>query len=136
MEARPLDRLLRVDAFVEDPGRGEEQRRPQAGASRGADRQLEAAGIDEEARGHHALHPRARLQRAVQQVGLAEHAVQVQVEAGEEVARAEAEARRQDAHASLSVRRDEVRRVSAVRRPRRVAQRVQDREHPGSLAAA
>ena len=45
------------------------------------------------------------------QVDLAEHAVQVQVEAGEEVAGPEPEARREDAHVSVGVRRDEVRRV-------------------------
>ena len=43
-------------------------------------------------RRHHARHPSARLELAAEQVGLAEHAVQVEVEAGEEVARAEAKA--------------------------------------------
>ena len=40
---------------------------------------------------------------AADEVDLAEHAVQVQVEAGEEVARAEAEARRQHADAAVGV---------------------------------
>ena len=53
----------------------------------------------------------AGLERAEEQVGLAEHAVQVQVEAGQPVARAEAEARREDAGVALGVDRDEVRRV-------------------------
>ena len=50
----------------------------------------------------------------MQQVGLAEHAVQVQVEAGEEVARAEAEARRQDAGVADLVDDGDVRRVAVL----------------------
>ena len=49
---------------------------------------------------------------AANEVGLAEHAVQVQVEAGEVVARAETEARRQDADIAVRVDADEVRRVA------------------------
>ena len=48
-------------------------------------------------RRHHALHPLAGLERADEEVGLAEHAVQVHLEVRQEVARAEAEARRQGA---------------------------------------
>jgi len=48
----------------------------------GADRELEPAVPGEgERRRHHALHPRAGHERLPHEVGLAEHAVQMQVEA-------------------------------------------------------
>ena len=50
-------------------------------------------------------HPRARLERAAEQVDLAEHAVQMQVEARQPVAGAEAEARRQHARVAVARRR-------------------------------
>jgi hypothetical protein len=51
-----------------------------------ADRELEAAVAQDDTRSHHAAHPVAGLERAADQVGLAEHAVQVQVERWQEVA--------------------------------------------------
>ena len=102
---------------------------------------------------HHALHPRAGLEVPDEQVALAHHAVQVQVEAGQEVARAEAQARGEDDGVPLRVDRDEVGRVRLrlvdVRREgvgepddalcrRRRPQRADPphgRRHPGEAAA-
>ena len=63
-------------------------------------------------RRHHALHPPARARAGpAQEIRLAEHRVQVEVETGEEVAGAETEARRDRAGVAVTVDRDEVRRV-------------------------
>jgi hypothetical protein len=51
-----------------------------------ADRQLEAAVSQDDTWSHHAANPVAGLERAPDQIGLAEHAVQVQVEPWQEVA--------------------------------------------------
>ena len=66
-----------------------------------------------------------------QQVGLAEHAVQVQVEPGNEVARAEPEARRQDAGVAVVVEDGDVRR--AVLRGHVVEQRTDEGQRPLGL---
>src|SRR5205823_14312368 len=79
MKAGALDRVLRRAAFVEDRPEHTDERGPQARAARRADGQL-AAFAEDDRRRHHAGHPLAWLQRAPDQVGLAEHAVQVQVE--------------------------------------------------------
>ena len=70
----------------------------------------------------------------VEQVGLAEHAVQMEVEAGHEVARAEPEARREDAGVSVRVEGGDVRR--AVLRGELVEQRADESEGALWLAQA
>ena len=128
MEARPPDGRDRVEPFVEDPGRDADERRSQPRSARGADRQRDALVVESEARRHHALHPLAGLERLEDEVDLAEHAVQLQVEAGQEVARAEPEARRQDARVPVGVGGDEIRRVALGARPvERGEQRVHAR---------
>src|SRR2546428_71681 len=71
-----------------------------------------AVGAEEERGRHEAGPPRAGNGRAADEVGLAEHAVEVGEEAGEEVARAEAEARGQDTRVPVGVDRHEVGRVA------------------------
>ena len=90
MEARARDGVDRLETLVEDPGGDADERGAQPGAAGRADREREAVAVDRDARRHHALHPRAWLERDAVQVDLAEHAVQVQVVAGQEVAGAEA----------------------------------------------
>ena len=117
MDARTGDCLLRGQALVENPGGDADQRRAQARAAGRADREGEPVAVDREARRHHAHHPLARLERAHEQVHLAQHRVQMQVEPGESVARAEAEAGREHASVSLRVHRDEVGRMRLGPRP-------------------
>ena len=115
MEARPRDRVLRPRA----PRRARPRRPGRARCAAGSrrPRRPRAAGrpvrVERDGRRHHARHPGAGLELAAKQVGLAEHAVQVQVEAGEEVPRAEPEARRE--HADVPVRVDDGQ-VRGVRR--------------------
>src|SRR5437764_728502 len=78
----------------------------------GADRQLQAVVSQDDTRSHHAAHPLTRLERPAEEIGLAQHAVQVQVETGNVVARAEPEAGGQDAGVSLGVDDGDVRRVA------------------------
>src|SRR5436305_10685555 len=83
VEARPLDRVLRGAAVVQDRPEHPDERRPEARPARGAERQLEAAvtragGRENQRGGHHARHSRAGPQRLADEVDLAEHAVQVQ----------------------------------------------------------
>ena len=111
MEARTRDGVDRLEALVQDPGGDPDERSAQPRAAGRADREREAFCVDGDARRHHALHPRARLERDAVQVDLAQHAVQVQVVAGQEVARAEPEARRQHARAAVAVDDSQVRRV-------------------------
>ena len=82
--------------------------------------------VERKQRRHHALHPRSPGSSAPRkQVGLAEHAVQVQIEAREEVARAETEARRDDARVAVAVDDRDVRRVAVhVRRRSRTRRRA------------
>ena len=101
------------ETVTQDPVEHADERRAQPSAARGADRELEAVAVEHERGGHHAVHALARHERARDQIGLAEHAVQVQVEAGQPVARAEPEARRQDAGVPGVVDHGEVRRVAA-----------------------
>ena len=77
--------------------------------------------IECDARRHHAFHPVTRLGRTDEEVDFAEHAVEMEVEAGQPIARAETEARRQDAGVPIGVDGDEVRRVRV--RPTRVPER-------------
>ncbi len=68
---------------------------------------------------------RARLERLTDQICLAEHAVQVQVEPGQPVARAEPETRRQDACVAVGIDDGQVRRVPGARlRPERSEERA------------
>ena len=124
MDARPVDGRLRVEALVEDRRRDADERGTQPRAAGGADRECQAGAVEREAGRHHALHPRARLERADEQVGLAEHAVQMQVETRQPVPGAETEARRQHAGATLGVDRDEVGRVGL--RPADVGESVDE----------
>ncbi len=128
MRPRLVDSLLRLDALVEDRRGDRDQGGAEARAAGGADREHEAALVEREARRHHALHPVAGLERTMAEVGLAEHAVQVEVEAGEPVPGAESEARGQDAGAAVAVDRDEVGRVRL--RSRRAVERCDEREQP------
>ncbi len=116
-----------AESLVEDSGRDAHERGAKPGPAGRADREQEAVSIERDARRHHALHPVTGLHRPVQQVDLAEHAVQVEVEAGELVAGAEAEARRQHACVAVPVDGDEVRRVRLG--PGRVIERREQVEH-------
>ena len=86
VQARPAHRLLGREALVEDPGDRLEQRASEPRPAGGAGRELEAGAVEDDHRRHHARHPLAGNERSLQQVGLAEHAVQVQIETGQEVA--------------------------------------------------
>ena len=81
-----------------------------------------------ERRRHHRAHPLAGDEVADDEVDLAEHAVQVQVEPGEEVAAAEAEARRERARVPVVVDDADVRRV------RLGAAHVEHAARPGARA--
>ncbi len=128
VEPLPRDRGLGVEPLVEDPRDDLEHRAPEPRAAGGAGREHDAVFVQCQARRHHAPHAVAGLERPADQVGLPEHAVEVQVEAGDEVARAEAEARRQDARAPLGVDDREVRRVTYV-----VGAVERAAEHEGAL---
>ena len=128
VEARPVDRLLRLEALVEDPGEharrapcaAASRRRPRPRATRPSPSSASVGAIMLSIRSPGASGPR-------EEVGLAEHAVQVQVEPGQEVARAEAEARREHARRALARRRR--RGSSCGRRAARPVERVDEREH-------
>ena len=77
---------------------------------------------------------RRRHERLPDEVGLAEHAVQVQVEAGQQVARAKAEARREHARVAVRVDDGEVRRVPVGHEPG-VERREQRRRAPADRTA-
>ena len=86
MEARPVDRVLHLEPPVQDAREHADERRAQSRPAGRAERELEAVLVEGERGGHHALHPRPRHERAPDEVCLAEHAVQVQVEARHPVA--------------------------------------------------
>ena len=134
MEARPVDRVLGLEALVEDAGDDLQKRAAQAGAARGACRECDAVA-SRASDGAIMLAIRSPgSSGAGEQVGLAEHAVQMQVEAGHEVARAEAEARREDAGVAVRVEGGDVRR--AVLRRELVEQRADEGEGALRLAEA
>jgi hypothetical protein len=88
MQPWPLDRLLGRETLVERSGEHLDERASQAcPAGRAADED-EAVAVQDDGRRHHAAHPPAGLERPPDQVGLAEHAVQVEVEPRQPVARA------------------------------------------------
>ena len=118
-------------ALVEDPREHLRQCGAEARAARRAGRQDEAVRVERDRRRHHAGHPPAGLERADEQLGLAEHAVQVDVVAGQEVPRPEPQARRDDAGVPVPVDDGEVRRVLV--RPAAVERRG---EHPGERQRA
>src|SRR5437764_1432722 len=95
-----------------------DQRPAKPGSAGCADRELEAVASKNEAWSHHAAHPVTRLERPADEVGFAEHAVQVQVETGNVVPRAEAEAGSEDAGVSLRVDDRDVGRVAGSVRSR------------------
>ena len=116
-----------IQALVQDSAQHLDERRAKARPTGGPGRDCEAVVVEDEGRGHHALHPRAGLERAHVEVDLAEHAVQVDVQARKEVARAEPEARREDAGVPVPVDCDEVRRVADLLALAAVGRRI---EHP------
>ena len=132
MEARPVDRVLRLEPFVQDARDHLQKRAAQARPAGGPCCECDSSAVEGQARRHHARHPLAGLERPGKQVGLAEHAVQMQVEAGHEVARAETEARRQDAGVAVRVEGGDVRRAVLRRDP--VEQRADEGE--GALRLA
>src|SRR5687768_1092387 len=128
MEAGPLDGDDGIESFVEDADRDADERRAQARATGGADRQHRSLVPDRERWRHHARHPRAGDERREHEIDLSQHAVEVEVEAREEVAGAEAQAGRQDADAAGSVDGHEIRGVRTGEG--RVVEGVEERQHP------
>src|SRR6185369_8362368 len=112
METWPIDGFLGGQAFVQDSAQHLDERRTKARPTGGPGGDCEAIVVEDECGGHHAFPPRPGLERAHLQVDLAEHAVQVHVQAREKVTRAEPEARREDAGIAFRVDYDEVRRVA------------------------
>ena len=131
VDARPVDRVLRLQALVEDPG-GARRRAPSAGACRPRRRSRATRPSPSSASVGAIMLPSARpaSSGADEEVGLAEHAVQMQVEAGQEVARAEAEAGREHAGACRPRRRrrgSSCARRAGVRRARRASASTRSR---------
>src|SRR6476469_7569970 len=85
VESRTVHSNVCSEAFVEDAGDDTEECGPETRASGGATHERQPVTVEREQRRHHALHPGSRLEPAAQQVGFAQHAVEVQVEAGDEV---------------------------------------------------
>jgi hypothetical protein len=81
VDATTIDSGLRLEPFVEDPRRHGDESAAQPRAAGGAEREHEPRIVEHDGRRHHARHAFARLERAEEQVDLAEHAVQMQVEA-------------------------------------------------------
>jgi hypothetical protein len=111
VQARAVDRLLGGEALVQDSREDLREGGPKPRASGGAGGEHEPAVVEGDRRGHHALHPLPGLERPDQQVGLAEHAVQVEVVAREEVAGAQTEAGRDHTGAAGGVGDTQIRRV-------------------------
>ena len=111
MNSRTLDGGLWLQPFVEDARGHRQEGSSQPRAAGRADRELEPVAAENERRCHHAVHPGAGLERPAQQVGLAEHAVQMHVEARQPVARAEPEARRHHTGVAARVDGNEIRRM-------------------------
>src|SRR5439155_5043387 len=115
VEARaPYGRVGR-QPLVEDPRYDAEQRGPQPRAAGGTRCERQPAPIDCERRRHHALHPLARVELTSNQVGLAEHAVEMEIEVRKEVTRAETEAGGEHTRISVTVDDADVRRVTAFK---------------------
>src|SRR4051794_40840748 len=107
------DRLLDRQPLVEHAREHADERRADTGAARGAAGEHELPGsVEGEQRGGHALHALARDERLADEVGLTEHAVELDVEAGQPVARAEPERRGQYADVSRRAGPDDVRGVA------------------------
>ena len=111
VDPRAVDRVLRQEPLVEDAREHLRERRPQARSPRRAGREHEPVTVDGDRGGHHALHPLPGLERPDEQVGFAEHAVQVHVVARQEVPRAQPEAGGEHAGVARAVDHAEVRRV-------------------------
>jgi hypothetical protein len=103
VEARTLHSGVCSEAFVEDAGDDAQECGPETRASGRATHERQPVVVERQQRRHHALHPGSRLESTAQQVGFAEHAVEVQVEAGDEVSGAESETRRESACIAVSV---------------------------------
>ena len=114
MQPWPRHRLARRKPLVQYPCRRLDQRTAKTRPAGRSDRQLQGVLAEDDGRRHHAAHPLPRLQRSAEEVGLAEHAVQVQVEPGHEVAGAETEAGGQDASVPLTVDGGDVGRVTGA----------------------
>ena len=126
VQPRPPHCFTGRQAFVEHAGGDLDQRPAKPGSAGCADRELEAVASKNEAWSHHAAHPVTRLERPADEVGFAEHAVQVQVETGNVVPRAEPEAGSEDAGVSLRVDDRDVGRVAGSVRSRAVEKLGED----------
>ena len=80
VQTRAGDSLLGIEPLVEDSRCDLNEGAAKPRTTGRAQREDEPGGIEGQARGHHASHPLAGLERPTDQVALAEHAVQVQVE--------------------------------------------------------
>ena len=96
MEPRPVDRVLRVDALAEDGVGHADEGGPEPAAAGRADRQR-GPSPSSASEGAIMLSIRSPDERPEEELRLAEHAVELEVESGQVVARAEPEARGEDA---------------------------------------
>ena len=112
VQPRPRHRSVGLEPLVQDSRDDLNQRAAQPRPACRAGGEHDPVCVDGDARRHHARHPLARLEPSADEIGLAEHAVQMEVEPGKEIARAEAEARREHAGAARSVDHTQVGRVT------------------------
>ena len=134
----PVDCLLDRQPLVEHAREHPDERRADTGAARGA---AASTGPPRRRRawGGHALHALARDERPADEVGLTEHAVELEVEARKPVARAEPERRGQDADVARRVGGDDVRGVAVRSGPAASASSASGRRagvSPRAAAAA
>jgi hypothetical protein len=85
VEAWTFHGSFRRQTFVEDSADDSQERSPESRSSGRPRRERQTVDVERQQRRHHALHPRSRLEPAAQQVGFAQHAVEVKVEARNEV---------------------------------------------------
>jgi DNA-binding transcriptional LysR family regulator len=120
----------RVDLAIGSSGAGTEgidERCTKPRAPGGSDRELEPILVEHQRGSHHARHPGPGPHGLSDEIDLAEHAVQLQVEAGEKIPGPEPEARGQHARAAVAIDSDEVRRVAVERG---AVERREERVHP------
>ena len=115
MQSGARDGDLWVEPFVQDSGGDLDEGAAEPRAPGRAERKDEPLVVEGEARRHHAAHPLAGLERPANQVGLAQHAVQMQIESRQEIAGAQAEARRQHAGAPFGIDGGQSRGVTVAR---------------------
>ena len=111
MEPRPVDGVPGEQALVEDPREDLCQCGAEARSSGRAGRDDEPVPVERDRRRHHAGHPPSGRERPDEQIGLAQHAVQVDVVSGQEVPGPEPQARGDDAGVPVPVDDGEVGRV-------------------------